>query len=63
MDADGESIGVDMVFIEKVGHRWDLLVRNQKIDRASVAPGHSMADPPTEVPDLTLTHERGYTMG
>jgi len=63
MDADGESIGVGLLFIERAGHRWDLLVRNQKINRAGAAPGHSLADAPTGVQDVSLTHERAYAWG
>ena len=63
MDADGESIGVGLLFIEQSGHRWDLLARNLKVNRAGVAPGHSLADSPTDVQDIALTHERAYAWG
>jgi len=63
MDADGESIGVGVLFIERTGHRWDLLVRNVKINRAGAAPEHSLSDAPTDVQDVTLTHERAYAWG
>lgn len=63
MDADGESIGVGLLFIERAGHRWDLLARNVKVNRAGVAPGHSLADAPADVQEVTLTHERGYAWG
>jgi hypothetical protein len=63
LDADGESIGVGLLFIEQSGHRWDLLARNLKINRAGVAPGHSLADAPADVQDFTVTHERAYAWG
>jgi hypothetical protein len=58
MDADGESIGVGLLFVEQAGQRWDLLARSLKINRAGVAPEHSLADAPTDVQDIVLTHER-----
>lgn len=63
MDADGESIGVGVLFIERAGHRWDLLARNVKVNRAGVAPGHSLADGATDVRDIVLTHERACSWG
>jgi len=63
MDADGETIGVGLLFIDSAGHRWDLLARDLTLDRAGVASGHSLADAPTDVQDLTLTHERAYAWG
>jgi hypothetical protein len=63
MDADGESIGVGALFIGQSGHRWDLLARNVKVNRAGVAPGHALAEGAADVQDLTLTHERAYSWG
>ena len=63
MDADGESIGVGLLFIERAGHRWDLLARNVKINRVGVAPSHSLADAPADVQDVALTHERAHAWG
>jgi hypothetical protein len=63
MDADGETVGVGLLFIEQTGHRWDLLARTVKVNRAGVAPGHSLADAPTDVQEVTLTHERAYAWG
>jgi len=63
MDADGETVGVGLLFVERSGHRWDLLARNLKVNRAGVAPGHSLADAPTDVQDIALTHERAYAWG
>jgi hypothetical protein len=63
MDADGESLGLGAMFIEADGHRWELLLRDMKINRAGAAPGHSLADAPTKVKDIALTHERGFAWG
>jgi hypothetical protein len=63
MDADGESVGVGLLFIEPAGHRWDVLARNLKVNRAGAAREHSLADAPTDVQDVALTHERAYAWG
>jgi len=63
MDADGESIGVGLLFIEQSGHRWDLLVRDVKVNRAGVAPAHSLADGPATVRDITVTREQSFAWG
>jgi hypothetical protein len=63
MDADGESVGVGLMLVEASGTRWDLLMRNQKLNRAGVAPGHSLADARTDVRDVALTHERALAWG
>jgi len=42
------------------GHRWELLARDIKVNRAGAAPGHSLADAPTKVKDVALTHDRAY---
>jgi hypothetical protein len=63
MDADGESVGVGLLFIDPAGHRWDLLVRDVKLNRAGAAAGHSLADAPTDAQDIALTHGRTYAWG
>jgi len=63
MDADGESIGVGALFVDEAGHRWELLARDVKLNRAGVALGHSLATAPATVRDLSLTHERSYAWG
>lgn len=63
LDADAESVGVGLLFVESTGHRWDLLARNLKVNRAGAAPGHSLADAPTDVRDVVLTHDRAYAWG
>jgi hypothetical protein len=63
MDADGESVGVGALWVDAAGRRWELLGRNVKVNRAGVAPEHSLADVPSRVRDLNLTHERAYSWG
>lgn len=63
MDADGESIGLGVLYIDGRGWRWDLLARNVKINRAGAAPEHSLADAPARVRDLTLSHEAAHRWG
>jgi len=63
IDADGESMGVGLLLVEASGHQWNLLARNVKLNRAGVAPEHSMADGEARVRDLALTHERAVAWG
>jgi hypothetical protein len=63
MDADGESIGGGAMLIDSRGHRWELLGRNIKLNRAGVAPGHSLGAGAAKVQDVAVTHERAYAWG
>jgi hypothetical protein len=63
IDADGEAIGTGALFIDARGHRWEMLGRNVKLNRAGVAPGHSLADGEARVNDVVVTHERGLAWG
>jgi hypothetical protein len=63
MDADGESVAIGAMYLTSAGHRWEASVRDFKINRAGVAPGHSLADGPAQVRDLYATHERAYAWG
>ncbi len=63
MDADGESVGGGALFVDSRGRRWELQGRNVKLNRAGVAPEHSLADAPATVRDLTLTHESSHPWG
>jgi hypothetical protein len=63
IDADGESIGAGALFIDSRGHRWEVLGRNVKLNRAGVAPEHSLADGEARVNDLAVTHERALAWG
>jgi len=63
IDADGEAIGAGTLFIDSRGHRWEILGRNVKLNRAGVAPGHSLADGEARVRDVAVTHERALAWG
>jgi hypothetical protein len=63
MDADGESLGLGAMFIDGGGHRWEVLARNVKVNRAGAAPGHSLASEAAEIRDLALVHERACAWG
>jgi len=63
MDADGESVGLGALFIDAGGQRWEVLARNVKLNRAGVAPGHSLADGEAKVRDVAVTHERALAWG
>jgi hypothetical protein len=63
IDADGEAIGAGAQFIDSRGHRWELLGRNVKLNRAGVAPEHSLADSEARVRDVAATHERALAWG
>jgi hypothetical protein len=63
MDADGESVGIGALYLDSRAHRWEVLGRNVKVNRAGAAPGHSLAEAPAKVRDITLTHERVYSWG
>ena len=63
IDADGESMGVGLLVVEASGNQWNLLARNVKLNRAGVAPEHSLADGPARVVDLTLSHGRALPWG
>jgi hypothetical protein len=63
IDADGEAIGAGALFIDSRGHRWEMLGRNVKLNRAGAAPGHSMADGEAKVNDVAVTHERVLAWG
>ena len=63
IDADGEAVGAGALYIDSGGHRWEMLGRNVKLNRAGVAPGHSLADGEARVRDVALTHERAFSWG
>jgi hypothetical protein len=63
IDADGEAIGAGALFIDARGHRWEMLGRNVKLNRAGAAPGHSLADGEAKVRDVAVTHERALAWG
>jgi hypothetical protein len=63
MDADGESFGVGALYVDAEARRWEALVRRVELNREGVAPGHSLADAPATVHDLSLTHDRTYGWG
>jgi hypothetical protein len=63
IDADGESIGLGAVLIEPAGVRWQLNARNVKLNRAGVAPGHTLADAPARLRDLALIREQSAAWG
>ena len=63
MDADGESVGVGALYLDSRAHRWEVLARNVKVNRAGTASGHSLAEAAAKVRDVTLTHERSYSWG
>ena len=63
IDADGESLGLGAMFVEASGRRWELLLRDMKINRAGVAPGDSLADAPVKAWDAAITHERAFEWG
>ncbi len=63
MDADGESVGGGLLYLDRLGRRWELSGRNVKLNRAGAAAGHSLVDQPTTLTDITLTHDRAYAWG
>ena len=63
IDADGEAIGAGALFIDSRGHRWEVLGRNVKLNRAGVAPEHSLSDGEARVRDVGVTHERALPWG
>lgn len=63
MDADGEAIGAGVLLIDPRGHRWEIMARNVKLNRAGIAPEHSLANGATRVADVAVTHERAYAWG
>jgi hypothetical protein len=63
IDADGESLGLGAMFVEAGGHRWELLIRDMKINRAGAAPGNSLAAEAVTVRDVALTHEHALAWG
>jgi hypothetical protein len=63
VDADGESIGAGLLLVEASGGRWNLLARNVKLNRAGVAPEHSLASGPVTIVDVTLSHGRTVAWG
>ena len=63
MDADGESVGGGVLFIDARGRRWELQGRNLKLNRAGAALEHSLTDAPATVRDLALTHESSHPWG
>lgn len=63
IDADGESIGLGAMLVEASGHRWELLLRDMKINRAGIAPGNPLAEAPVKAWDIGLVHERALSWG
>jgi len=57
------ELGLDVARVEASGSQWNLLARNVKINRAGVAPEHSLADGPATVVDVTLSHGRTMAWG
>jgi hypothetical protein len=51
------------MFVEASGHRWELLIRDMKINRAGAAPGNSLAAEAVTVRDVALTHEHALAWG
>jgi hypothetical protein len=45
------------------GRHWNLQVRDVKLNRAGMAAGHSLADDPANVNDISLTHGRPLAWG
>ena len=52
-----------LLLVEPSGSQWNLLARNVKLNRAGVAPEHSLADGPATIVDLTLSHGRTVAWG
>jgi hypothetical protein len=63
IDADGESLSIGGMFIDADGNEWRATLRDMKLNRAGVAPLHSLTDVPTKVNDIDLVHERSYDWG
>jgi len=63
MDADGESIGVGLMYVDPHDRRWAFLIRDFKLNRAGAAAGHTLTDVPADVLDVVLTHERAHAWG
>jgi len=63
IDADGESIGGGVLFLDDRGRRWEALVRNIKLNRAGAAYGDTLADAPARVQDIGLVHESDHSWG
>jgi hypothetical protein len=63
IDADGESVGLGVLWLTGAGRPWNLLVRDVKLNRAGMATGHSLADGPANVNDVSLTHVRPLAWG
>ena len=63
IDADGESIGAGLLLVEASGDQWNLLARNVKLNRAGVAPEHSLAGREAQLRDVALTYERAVAWG
>jgi hypothetical protein len=63
IDADAESLGGGVLFVDARGRRWEALVRDVKLNRAGVAPGNLLADAPAKVFDVALGHESSHAWG
>jgi hypothetical protein len=63
IDADGESLGGGVLFVDARGRRWEALVRDVKLNRAGAAPGNPLADAPAKVFDVALAHESSHPWG
>jgi hypothetical protein len=62
-DADSESIGGGLLYVDGRGRRWDALVRSMKLNRAGASPGSTLADAPGKVQDVALSHESEHSWG
>lgn len=63
IDADSESIGGGVLYLDGQGRRWEALVRNIKLNRAGAAVGDTLADAPARVRDIGLVHESDHSWG
>jgi hypothetical protein len=63
IDSDAESLGIGGMLIDPAGREWRLLLRDMRLNRAGKATGDFLADGPTDVQDLELTHRRQFGGG
>ncbi len=63
IDSDAESVAFGGMLTDSAGREWQVLLRDMRLNRYSASVGNPLADGPTDVQDVELTHRRHFDWG